>query len=846
MTVKTTNIRKSLASGLMLAALSLAATPAMALTEIYLAAKEFSMPMPGGNPAVTMWGFASDPGGTCYNTTPASARVSCVAGLTATVPGPRLDIPTGEDDVRIFLTNALPEQVSIVIPGQEMARRGAANRGPTWDDGSIGARPGPAARVRSFGREAGANGGRRVYRWTSLGGAALQNPLQPGTYLYQSGTHPQLQVQMGLYGAVRHDVAAGEAYTGINYDSQRDLFYSEVDPALHNPPTAANTTNYNPKYFLLQSYDATGAVEDVSIDPTSSTCIDDGATTDDAVLLRLYNVGLQEIAPTMIGSHFDLVAEGGKKYQFPRNQYSVLLPPGSTKDVVFTPGYGGTFSLIERRLNITDPGATGSVTGGMQTCFNVAAVGGTNDPPTVSAGGPYTGTAGITIQFDGMASDPDNDPLTLTWDFDDGNFGTGLSPSHTYAAAGTYNPTLTADDGTNPPVTSSAATVSVAANVSPTAEANGPYDARAIGFFPSQTITAIDFSSAGSSDPEGQGLTYSWDFDASDGIQVDSTEANPTHTYGSDGTFTVTLTVSDGVSAPGADTATATVTQNAQPVAVVTAPASSVSVTVTIEGCSSSDGNGDALTYTWDFADGSGIQVTTDPTCSVVHTFPTETADTTYTVTLVVNDGFEDSAAALTDVTILGTAGNDAPVAIPDAFNPNEIAGTASIAAPGVIVNDTDDGNPTPPGTLTAVLVPGSVNEQLRNLVLNADGSFTYTPREKVGDFTFQYTANDSLLNSAPATVTVTREIWVDKAEYKESKAQWNIKGKSSQTGGTVTIYLGATTGGTVLTTFTVGGDTKWGGKVSGLAPPGATNSISVDNTATTDGAVLNRTVVLK
>ena len=54
----------------------------------------------------------------------------------------------------------------------------------------------------------------------------------------------------------------------------------------------------------------------------------------------------------------------------------------------------------------------------------------------------------------------------------------------------------------------------------------------------------VNFSSAGSSDPEGAPLTYSWNF--GDGSAL-STAPNPTHTYASKGAYQARLTVSDGV-----------------------------------------------------------------------------------------------------------------------------------------------------------------------------------------------------------------------------------------------------------------------------------------------------------
>ncbi|MFD3520045.1 carbohydrate-binding protein [Streptomyces sp. NPDC058653] len=55
------------------------------------------------------------------------------------------------------------------------------------------------------------------------------------------------------------------------------------------------------------------------------------------------------------------------------------------------------------------------------------------------------------------------------------------------------------------------------------------------------TPLTVAFSSAGSTDPEGKALTYSWNF----GDGTTSTAANPSHTYTTNGTFRPTLTVRD-------------------------------------------------------------------------------------------------------------------------------------------------------------------------------------------------------------------------------------------------------------------------------------------------------------
>ncbi len=84
-------------------------------------------------------------------------------------------------------------------------------------------------------------------------------------------------------------------------------------------------------------------------------------------------------------------------------------------------------------------------------------------------------------------------------------------------------------------------------NQPPVASAGGPYNGT-IG-------TPTAFSSAGSSDPDNDPLSYAWDF----GDGGASNAAEPSHTYAEAGTYTATLTVSDPVGASSKATATVTI-----------------------------------------------------------------------------------------------------------------------------------------------------------------------------------------------------------------------------------------------------------------------------------------------
>jgi PKD repeat protein len=82
-----------------------------------------------------------------------------------------------------------------------------------------------------------------------------------------------------------------------------------------------------------------------------------------------------------------------------------------------------------------------------------------NRPPVANAGGPYTGVAGTAVSFTGTSSsDPDGTIASYAWNFGDSNSGSGATPAHTYATAGTYTVTLTVTDNLGATASATAST----------------------------------------------------------------------------------------------------------------------------------------------------------------------------------------------------------------------------------------------------------------------------------------------------------------------------------------------------------------------------------------------------
>jgi glucose/arabinose dehydrogenase len=107
----------------------------------------------------------------------------------------------------------------------------------------------------------------------------------------------------------------------------------------------------------------------------------------------------------------------------------------------------------------------------------------------------------------------------------------------------------------------------------------------------------VQLSSAGSSDPFGLPLTYSWNF--GDGSAA-SSAANPSHTYSTNGTYTATVTVSDG--AHSSTASTQVVVGQSPPTAAINAPSTyNAGDTVSFSGSATDpvDGTLQPYAYSW-------------------------------------------------------------------------------------------------------------------------------------------------------------------------------------------------------------------------------------------------------
>ena len=384
-------------------------------------------------------------------------------------------------------------------------------------------------------------------------------------------------------------------------------------------------------------------------------------------------------------------------------------------------------------------------------------VGGVNDAPVANddSFGMNEGTT-LTVGAPGvLANDTDLDGNTLTAiQVSDPSHGTltfNTNGGFTYAPVINYNGsdsfTYRANDGT---VDSNVATVTItigAVNDPPVAAGNS-YSVN------EDTTLTVDAPGVLGNDTDADGDPLTAILVSGPGHGTLTPNANGGFTYtpaaNYNGPDSFVYKANDGRADSNAATVTIAVNAvNDAPVAAIDSYATSEDTALTIgaPGVLGNDTDVDSTTLT-------AIKVT-----NPAHGTVTLNADGSFiyapaanfngvdSFTYKANDGLADSNVA--KVTIAVSAVNDAPVAANNSYTKNEDA-TLTIAAPGVLGNDTDpDGNP-----LTAILVAGPSHG---TLTLNANGSFTYASAANYnGSDSFTYKANDGSLDSNVATVSLT------------------------------------------------------------------------------------------
>jgi len=244
-----------------------------------------------------------------------------------------------------------------------------------------------------------------------------------------------------------------------------------------------------------------------------------------------------------------------------------------------------------------------------------------------------TTLTGDVIHFDASESyDPDGTIESYFWDFGDGTNASGVTVDHSYVDDGTYTVTLTVTDDDD--LTGLDTATKIIENRPPVA------------LF-TQSLTTVEtgktttFYAGDSYDPDGEIISYEWNF--GDGTIVTETDLSITHVYDDDGSYTVTLTVTDDDRATNSTSITKTVS-NRPPTALFTQNATTVDVgeAIHFDASGSSDLDGDIVEYFWDFDD-----LTDETGVTVDHAY---TEGGNYTVTLTVMD--DDGATSTFSVEI--------------------------------------------------------------------------------------------------------------------------------------------------------------------------------------------------
>ncbi len=424
--------------------------------------------------------------------------------------------------------------------------------------------------------------------------------------------------------------------------------------------------------------------------------------------------------------------------------------PASTQNPV-THTYsaqGGSPTPYTVTLSVTDtpPGASAPLHTSTVTALITVIPRGPNQVPVWSSftAEPSAPTTTQDVTFTLTAKDPEGDPLhwSITFDCSLANplhcptiDWTKTTPqslpgqlitqtvTHRYTTSGSFRAVAFVDDTKKNGNITMPVDLTVTANHVPTLQAISPNPASPI---PTEVVT---FSSL-AYDQDGDPLSFEWSFGDSSYDRGVSPQyggtLTTTHAYADVGTYTVILTVDDLKGGTAEVTYEITVAQQNRPptVSAIRAPAYALVGSPVDFQADVGDLNGDTLSFSWDYGDGTSPDTGTTPvpeTLTGTHTFA---AEGTFTVSLSLDDGNGGTVSTTTSIIASTTPPTDTtPPTTAHSISGTAGSGTWYTSEVTVTLTASDDLNTVPWTNYT--LDSGADTPYTAPIVISADGTHT-------------------------------------------------------------------------------------------------------------------------
>ena len=306
-------------------------------------------------------------------------------------PGPVLCVNEG-DTVTIVLKNSFTTSspksapaVSMIFPGQAGVTEDGTPSQPVIDGSGV---------LTSLAKPAQPGGGTVTYSFVAS---------RPGTFLYESGggqkssgtpslySSPQVQVRMGLFGALIVRPTLGPNYANdrvdsrFNADTEFLALLSEIDPYLNaavlKGTRSFDMTRYHPRYWLINGRGFPDSIADnfaswlpaqpygslATIHPQDNNqLLADNVTPNPAynpypALDRYLSVGTEDYPFHPHGNNGKVIARDGAPLEGPGGEdmsfdkFSVNIGPGQTWDVLFNWRDAEGYSSADKPVPASEP-----------------------------------------------------------------------------------------------------------------------------------------------------------------------------------------------------------------------------------------------------------------------------------------------------------------------------------------------------------------------------------------------------------------------------------------------------------------------------------------------------------